>query len=101
MYIFNTTGAGRRWSQTQLLIAADMATGDLFGYALSLAGETLVVAATGRNNSTGIAVAIPQSLLLSLMTMTVTVDRRGVHLSIISGIMEQGRRAGSLRRGAR
>ena len=52
-YVFTLTGT--TWSQTAELTASDGASGDFFGYSVSISGDTLVVGAYNHDNGTGAA----------------------------------------------
>ncbi len=53
VYVYKRVGAS--WSQTQEFTATDSATGDQFGYALSVHGAGLLVGAPYKNSQTGAA----------------------------------------------
>jgi hypothetical protein len=50
VYVF--TRSGNVWTETQTLVASDVAQGDLFGNALAFDGDTLVVGALNKTNGT-------------------------------------------------
>ena len=52
-YVF--VRSAKAWSQQALLIAADGASGDQFGYSVAIAGSTAVVGAYGKSSQTGAA----------------------------------------------
>jgi MYXO-CTERM domain-containing protein len=58
-YVFVRTGAA--WSQQQKLLASDGASGDQFGYSVSLSGDTAVVGAYGKDNWKGAAYVFVRS----------------------------------------
>src|SRR5581483_1011627 len=55
-YIFGRNqGGADNWGQAQKLTASDPATGDEFGIAVAISGDTVVVGADGKNSFTGAA----------------------------------------------
>ena len=52
-YVFSREGTS--WSQQKLLIAADGATGDAFGYWVSISGKNILLGAYGDESDTGAA----------------------------------------------
>jgi sugar lactone lactonase YvrE len=55
--------SGGAWGQPLYLTAVDGATGDLFGNAVSVSGDTLVIGTPGRNNGQGAAYVFAQARL--------------------------------------
>ena len=48
VYIYNYNGSS--WSQSQLVRASDKASGDFFGYNISIFNNTMAISSTGRTN---------------------------------------------------
>jgi len=55
------TRSGTSWSQQAVLSASDAASNDLFGYSVSISGDTAVVGAYNKNSGTGAAYVFTRS----------------------------------------
>jgi autotransporter-associated beta strand protein len=61
-YVFvRAPGPGGAWTQQAKLTASDAASNDLFGFSVSLSGDTAVIGAVGDNSSTGSAYVFVRS----------------------------------------
>jgi hypothetical protein len=55
-YVFDrNNGGANNWGQVQKLTPSDVTANDAFGFSVSISGDTLVVAALGKNSFTGAA----------------------------------------------
>ncbi|MEM7130359.1 MAG: SdrD B-like domain-containing protein [Chloroflexota bacterium] len=58
-YVF--TRSGSTWSEQQKLTASDAATGDQFGWAVAVSGDTAIIGADGENSGAGAAYVFTRS----------------------------------------
>lgn len=56
VYVYNNVTGISSWTETMILVGADTASGDVFGFSVALSGNILVAGAPGHDSSRGLLV---------------------------------------------